>query len=384
MRLHRTVTVADVRAIAKRRLPSPVFDIIDGAAGDEYSLRRNTEAFQDITFRPRTMVDVRKRTTATTVFGQEISMPVMLAPTGAGRVISRHAELAVARAASAAGTVYMQSTATAYPLEEVARQSTSPLWYQLYLPRGDGALEPLLARVAEAGYTALAITVDTPIFGNRERDIRHRSSIPARISPTLVLQGMSRPRWAVEFVRANTTADSLRRRASGQRRLTPSATQKAIIDTQYPVTWADVERVRALWQGPLLIKGIMRSDECDRYLDHGVDGFVVSNHGGRQLDGVPATIEVLPEVVAVVGGRVPVFLDGGVRRGTDVVKALALGASAVFVGRPYLFGLAAGGQAGVERVLELYRWSIDHTMAMLGVTDPAELDRSFVNVGPAR
>jgi isopentenyl diphosphate isomerase/L-lactate dehydrogenase-like FMN-dependent dehydrogenase len=354
--------------------------MLDGAAGDEISSRRNREGFERITFRPRPLVDVSKRTTSTHVFGQEISMPVMLAPTGAGRLAYRYAELAVAKAAGEAGTIYMQSTVTAFPLEEVARVATGPLWYQLYLPHSPKETEEMLNRVSAAGYKALSITIDTPIFGNRERDRHNRLSIPQRITPRLVFEGMTRPAWTAEFIRGNFSPSALRGRPPKNLRLSSTATQQAIIATQWPVTWDDVRRVREWWHGPLLIKGIMRADECEQFLDYGVDGFVVSNHGGRQLDGVPGTIEVLPEVVEAVAGRAQVFLDGGVRRGEDAIKALALGATAVFVGRPYLYGLAAAGQEGVKRVLELLHGDIDRTMALLGLRTLDEIDGSFVRV----
>jgi isopentenyl diphosphate isomerase/L-lactate dehydrogenase-like FMN-dependent dehydrogenase len=378
VKLDRTVNIGDFRKIAKRRLPTVAFDMIDGAAGDEITLRRNRDGFDRIAFKPRLLADVSKRTTSTTVFGRQITMPIMLAPTGAGRIAHRYAELAVARAATAAGTIYMQSTVTAFPLEEVTKAATGPLWYQLYLPHTPDETAAMLARVAAAGYAALAITVDTPIFGNRERDRYNRLSLPLRITPRLLYQGMSRPLWAAEFLRGNMSLNALRGRMDRNNRLSPTATQNAIIATQWPVTWDDIKRVRDLWKGPLLIKGVMRADECAQLVDNGVDGLIVSNHGGRQLDGVRGSIDVLPEVVAAVGDRAAVFLDGGVRRGEDALKAVALGATAVFVGRPYLFGLVAAGEAGVARVLEIFRGDIDRSMALLGVRNISELDKSFV------
>lgn len=382
MRVDDAVNVADFREIARRRLPPFVFDLFDGAAGDEVTLRANQAAFQRIQFRPRPLVDVRDRDLSTMVFGERISMPLMLAPTGAGRVAHRTAELSVARAAGAAGTIYMQSTVTSFQLEDVAKAATGPLWFQLYLPPTMEQAETLIERVAQAGYRALAITIDTPVFGNRERDSHHRITAPWKIRPRLVGQAILRPRWALEFLRGNVGPAMGSNSASIGSRPRPmslGATQAQILASLWPVTWDSLKTVRKLWKGSLLVKGIMRADECDRLLDCGVDGIIVSNHGGRQLDGVPGAIEVLPEVVAATRGRANVFIDGGIRRGTDVVKALALGATACFIGRPYLYGLAAAGETGVTRVLEVLRGEIDLTMALLGCRTIADIDLTLVN-----
>jgi L-lactate dehydrogenase (cytochrome) len=275
----------------------------------------------------------------------------------------------------------MQSSVTGFPLEDVARAgSGGPLWFQLYLPAERAGLEPLIARVAEAGYTALAITVDTPVFGNRDRDRRNRI-LGSAIRPRFLLQGAAHPRWAVEFVRTNVLA---RTTAGGPQRMSQAQTAATIMASARPVGWDDVRAVRALWQGSLLVKGVMRPDECAGLVELGVDGIVVSNHGGRQLDGVAATVDVLASVVDAVDGRAEVFVDGGFRRGTDVVKALALGARAVFVGRPYLYGLAAAGQAGVEVVLEMFRAEVGQTMALVGASQISDIDRSLVSTSTGR
>ena len=357
-----------------------VFDTIAGGAGDEWAVRRNREAFASVSFRPKSLVDVTKRSLATCLLGQETSLPVLLAPTGAGQIIRRDAERAVARAASKANAIYVQSSLTGCPLEEVASAAgDSTLWYQLYLPHNRDDTEALLERVARARYKALVITVDTPTFGARERDKRNELTIPVKVSPKLIREGMSRPAWSVEFIRANHPF-SLRKRAFGRSSL--ADTQSRIIATQWPVTSEDIRFVRQRWDGPLIVKGIMRSDECAQYLDLGVDGFVVSNHGGRQLDNLPGTFDVLAEVVDAVADRATVLLDGGIRRGEDVLKAIAMGASAVLVGRPYLFALAAGGQAGVEQMIEMLRIEIDRAMALLGVCSLDALDRTFLNIAP--
>jgi isopentenyl diphosphate isomerase/L-lactate dehydrogenase-like FMN-dependent dehydrogenase len=374
----------DFRRIARRRVPSVIFDALAGGAGDERALRRNREAFASVSFRPKTLVDVTKRSAATCLFGQETSLPVLLAPTGIGHIIRRDAALTVARAASKANAIYVQGTLAPFPLEEVASAAgDGTLWYQLYVPHSREETEALLERVARAGYKALVITVDTPIFGARERDRRNELTTPVKAIPRLIWEGASRPAWSAEFIRAHRPF-SLRERVLQRvlRRSSPADTQSAMIATQWPVTSDDIRFVRRHWDGPLIVKGIMRSDECAHYLDLGVDGFVVSNHGGRQLDNVPGTFDVLAEVVDAVAGRATVLLDGGIRRGEDVLKAIAMGASAVLVGRPYLFALAAGGQAGVEQMIEMLRVEIDRAMALLGVCSLDALDRTFLNVAP--
>ncbi|MGK5172500.1 alpha-hydroxy acid oxidase [Geodermatophilus sp. CPCC 205761] len=374
-RLRAAVNLADVRELARRRLPRPVFDMVDGGADDELTLARNEAAFRELLLSPASMADVATVDPAVEVLGRRVSMPVLLAPTGGGRVAHRRAEPAVAAAARAHGTVYVQSTVTGYPLEEVARAGGGQLWYQLYLPERRERLRPMVERVAAAGYRALVLTVDTPVFGGRERDRRNGFSLPVRPHPRMLLQGASRPVWAVDFLRGN-----LPTRRDG--RLSAWATQRQILAAPRPVTWADLAVVRDLWDGPLVVKGVLRPQEVPGLLDCGVDGLVVSNHGGRQLDGVPASIEALPAVVAAVAGRAEVYLDGGVRRGTDVLKALALGARAVLIGRPYLYGLAAGGQAGVERVLELLRAEFVRALALTGCATPADVDAGLLH--PAR
>ncbi len=370
----------DFQRIAQRRLPSVIFDALAGGAGDERAVRRNREALASVSFRPKSLVDVTKRSAGTCLFGQETALPVLLAPTGLGQIIRRDAELAVARAAAKANAIYVQATMTSCPLEEVASAAgDGTLWYQLYLPHSRDETEAVLERVARARYKALVITVDTPTLGAHERDRRNELTIPVKASPKTVWEGMSRPAWSVEFIRANHPF-SLRKRIL--RRFSPAATQSAITAAQWPVTSDDIRFVRRRWDGPLIVKGIMRSDECAQYLDLGVDGFVVSNHGGRQLDNLPGTFDVLAEVADAVAGRATVLLDGGIRRGEDVLKAIAMGASAVLVGRPYLFALAAGGQAGVEQMIEMLRVEIDRAMALLGACSLGELDRTFLDVAP--
>jgi len=383
------VNVDDFRLAARRRLPRTAFDAIDGGSGDETALRRNRSAFGEILLRPSVMADVRERDISTTVLGQRISMPLLIGPAGYARMGHREGELAAARAAADAETIYALSTVSSYELEDVARASNGPKWFQLYPPGDRGACESLLARAHDAGYEALAVTVDTAVEGLRERDRRHRLAVPLRMTPRLMMQGATRPRWALDYLRGGAGrgaqgigAAFLQERGPRPEPRSLRDAGRAIAATARSITEEEIRFIRDTWKGPLLIKGVMRAEECKRLIAVGADGIVVSNHGGRQLDGVLATIEALPEVVDAVAGQAEVFVDGGFRRGTDVVKALALGARACLIGRPYLYGLAVGGQAGVRHVLEIFRTEIDQTMALLGCATVTALDASAIQLLP--
>jgi isopentenyl diphosphate isomerase/L-lactate dehydrogenase-like FMN-dependent dehydrogenase len=373
----------DYARAAGRRLPRTIFDVIAGGAGDEITLAANRAAFARIGLRPRALADVSSRRLATTVLGQPISMPVMLDPTGYARMAHRDAELAVARAAADAATIYAVSTITSYPLEAIAKASAGPKWFQLYPPADRVACRSLIGRADAAGYAALCVTIDGATQGLRERDLRNRLTVPFRFTPRRVLEGAVRPRWTANFLLGGAGRGGQGFGAHAPRPLSIRDAGAAIAATARTVTADEIAFIRDLWPRPLVVKGVQRADECDLLCQLGVDGVVVSNHGGRQLDGVPASIDILPEVVEAMAGRGEVFLDGGVRRGTDVVKALALGARAVLVGRPYLYGLAVGGEAGVRHVLEILRSEIDQTMVLLGCDDVAALDHSWVSPGQA-
>jgi isopentenyl diphosphate isomerase/L-lactate dehydrogenase-like FMN-dependent dehydrogenase len=347
----------DFERAARRRLPRAVFDLIAGGAADETTLRRNRSAFHRFTLRPRALVDVSQRETSTTVLGHRVSMPLLLGPAGYARAAHPGAELAVARAAGRAGTVYALSTASSYALEDVAAAASGPTWFQLYLRPSQDATEALVDRAEKAGFPVLCATIDTAVRGLRERDTRNGLTIPFRMTPRLVAQAALRPAWTFDFVRQGAMKGA-----------------ETLGEVGRCVTLADLHWLRDRWRGPLVVKGILRAEECRKVLDCGVDGIVVSNHGGRQLDCTPATLDVLPEVVKAVAGRAEIFVDGGFRRGTDVVKALALGARACLVGRPYLYGLAVGGEEGVARLLEILRHEIDQTMALLGCPSVASID----------
>jgi isopentenyl diphosphate isomerase/L-lactate dehydrogenase-like FMN-dependent dehydrogenase len=374
-RMSNVVSVDEMR-IRARRLPRAVFDVIDGGATDEVTLRANRTAFDRIWLRPRLLADVHDRDISTTVLGQPISMPLMLDPCGFAWMANSGGELAVARAAAKANTIFVVSGAASYPLEVIAQAASGPLWYQLYLAEDRQVAEALIDRVERAGYPVLCVTLDSAVSAKRERDFRNKVTVPLKISPRLLLSGISNPIWAKDFLLGKVGRQGDAPSLSGLR--TALWNLANTVQSMNAVTAADLEWIRGRWKGKLVVKGVMRGEECSRMVDIGVDGIVVSNHGGRNLDGVRPAIEVLPEVVNEVHGRVEVFVDGGIRRGTDVMKALALGARACLIGRPYMFGLAAGGEEGVARVLQILRDEIDQTMGHMGCATVRDIDQSLI------
>jgi isopentenyl diphosphate isomerase/L-lactate dehydrogenase-like FMN-dependent dehydrogenase len=380
----RFVNVEDLRMEAKRRLPRAVFDYIDGGADAEWTLRENTRAFEDLLLRPRSAVATRTCDLATTVLGQRVELPILLAPVGSSRMFFPHGEEAAARAAGEAGTIYTLSTLSGSAVREVKAATRGPLWYQLYLIGGRDVATAAIERARGCGCSALVVTIDTPVSGLRERDVRNgvRELVagPALAKLPHLFQFLTRPRWLAGYLRDG-----------GLMRFPnivlkdgpmPYADVGAALE-QAMVSWDDFRWIRELWPGPIVAKGVHTADDARRAIDHGASAVVVSNHGGRQLDGVAATIRVLPEVVAAVNGRVEVYLDSGVRRGTDVVKALCLGARAVLVGRAYAYGLGAAGGEGVARAIEILKTDVLRTMKLLGCGSVQELDPSFVDIPPA-
>lgn len=377
------VNLGDVRQMARHRLPKFVFDFVDGGAEDEVTLNANRRAFREISFDSHVLVDVSERDMSTNVFGVPVKIPVLLAPAGSHRLMCREGELAAARAAGHEGTIFALSTVSSYSIEEVAAVATGPLWFQLYTLRNLEATKALVERAQKAGYTALCITVDTAVRGKRERDLRNKVSLPPRVTWNKLPDLMWRPLWVrdllskPQFVPKNfIDMEPVRGKPT---KTVWEYLDKGFIDSQ-AVNWNNLAELRKLWHGPLIIKGIMAAADAKRALDHGINGIVVSNHGGRQLDGLPATIEVLPEIVKAVAGHAEVFIDGGIRRGADVVKAIALGAQACLIGRPYMFGLAMGGEAGVIRVLQILRNEIDRTLALLGCRKLANVTHTTVRI----
>jgi len=372
-------SVEDVRAIARRRLPRPVFDFIDGGAEDEVTLADNRAGFERFRFQPQALTDVSVRSQRVTVLGLELELPVLLAPAGLARLAHPGGEVAAARAAAAAGTVFTLSTAASASIEEVAAASKGPLWLQLYVWSDRGATRDLVARADAAGYHSLCFTIDVPMSGQRERDLRNGLTIPPRPAGSTLVEYARHPAWVRHALLGSpiTFANFLG--------ATPGQGDGAVALGKYvnsqlnpSMSWDDLQWLRETWQRPLLVKGVMTAGDARRAVDLGADALIVSNHGGRQLDGLPATVDVLAEIVDAVGDRAEVLLDSGVRRGADVVKALALGARAVLVGRPYLYGLAMSGEAGALQVLRMLAAEIDRVQALLGVPDVRSLHPGFI------
>lgn len=373
MRLAKAINIDDVRLVARRRLPRKIFDVIDGGHGDDVTLHDNRSAFERIRFRPRALADVASLDTRVTVLGKELASPVLLAPCGFARLCDPQAELAVARAAGRHGVEYVVSGSASESVEDIARAGSGSLWYQIYLKTDPILNDELISRAERAGYRVLCVTIDTPAKPHRETDLRNGLTMPVTITPKNVMMSLSKPRWAKDFLMGNrSSGHSLTAARASYDRFASS------IGDLRAVTGSDVRWLRERWKGPLVVKGVLRPDEIDDLVGMGVDGVVVSNHGGRNLDGTPATIDVLPSVAEAARGRMEVFLDGGIRRGADVVKALALGANAVLIGRPYMFGLAAGGEAGVERVIRMIRSELEISMTFVGAASVADIDSSLV------
>jgi L-lactate dehydrogenase (cytochrome) len=379
-RLVAMISVDDVHRAARLRLPRPVYEFVAGGAETESSVRRNRSAWGAMTFRPHTLVDVADRDLSTTVLGRPVAMPLLLAPAGLARLVHPDGELAAAAAAGEAGTVMALSTGSSCTIEDVAAAASGPLWFQLYLWRDRDVVAGLVQRAAASGYHALCLTVDVPIVGQRERDLRNGMTIPPRLTVRNLLDASWRVPWWRGFLGGREVTFENFLGVEGAQNDSAAAlgafVNKQMIDPS--VTWDELPWLRELWPGPLVVKGILTAEDARRAVDGGAQGVVVSNHGGRQLDGAPATATVLGEVVDAIGDHAEVYVDGGIRRGTDVVRALAIGARAAMVGRPWFWGLAAGGEAGVARVLEIFRTEIDRTLALLGVSRVAELDRSFL------
>jgi isopentenyl diphosphate isomerase/L-lactate dehydrogenase-like FMN-dependent dehydrogenase len=366
-------SVDDLRRAARRRLPRAVFDVIDGGAGDELTLRANRAAFERHWLRPRALTDVSRIDTSTTVFGDRLEFPLLLAPCSFARMCHSDAEPGVARAAGRAGTVFVVAGGASERPEVVARHASGPLWYQLYPSLDPGANADLLQRVAGAGYRVLVVTIDTPISPYREKDLRNGVSLPVELTPKLLLAGVSKPAWTRDFLLGDRGAGF---RLTAAKRAYDRF--EGVIAHKKCTTIEDIAWLRERWAGPLVVKGVLRADEIPAMLAAGVDGIVVSNHGGRNLDGARPTLDALPEIVEAVDGAAEVFLDSGVRRGTDVFRALALGARACLVGKPYMYALAAGGERGVDRLLELLRNEIYRAMVFAGAAEVADIDASML------
>lgn len=369
-------SITDLRRQAQRRIPRAIFEYADGGSYDELTLRRNRADLDALAFRQRVLIDLSELSVATTVLGSEWSMPVAIAPTGLAGLFHRDGEIHGARAAERAGVPYTLSTMSICSIEDVREAVTRPFWFQIYLMRDRAFNEDLISRARAAGCSALVLTVDLTVQGVRRRDVRNGLSVPPRLSLGSAFDILTRPRWARGIMLGRRrTFGNLEGRLRGVAGL---VTLSQWIASQFDVsiTWRDIEWVRARWPGKLILKGILDAQDARLASGAGVDAIVVSNHGGRQLDGAPSTISVLPEIAEVAGDRCEVLFDGGVQSGQDVLKALASGARACLIGKAFLYALAAGGEAGVRTALEILRRELEVSMALAGVTDVRRVDRS--------
>ncbi len=374
-RLSRCYNIADLRECAKRRLPRALFDYIDGVAEDGITGEANRSAFERYQLVPRALVDVENIDTSSNLFGQKVNSPLILCPTAFTRAFHHHGETAVAKAAKNAGLIYSLSTVSNTSIEDIA-EIDGPRWFQIYVYKDRSLVKDFIERSKRMNYQALCLTVDASTPGNREHDLRNGLTVPPKPSLATIMDAIKHPYWCWHMLTSPTIETA---NLKGDSRLV-SADSRAMLRYMHEqldksVSWDDVSWMMEQWKGPFLIKGILNVEDAIQAADLGVHGIVISNHGGRQLDHAPATLDVLPEIVAAVGDRCEIIIDSGFRRGTDIIKALALGAKACMIGRPYLFGLAAGGEAGVSRALEILDEELRRNMRLLGRTSIPQLDR---------
>ena len=370
-------SIEAMRELARQTLPRAVFDFADGAAEDEKTLRRNETAFDDFVLLPKPLNGATTRDLSIELFGRTLSMPVIIGPTGLSGLFWPEGERCTARAASAAGTAFCLSHGSVCRLEDID-EGAGPRWMQVFIYTDRGFTRELVERAKAAGYDALVLTVDNQLLGNRERDIRNGFTIPPRFGVAALAEMSSKAAWLWRMRNAlrHITFGNYVRPGEKAELQTLAQRMSALLDPS--MSWEDVEEIRRIWRGPLILKGVLHPDEAREAIQRGVDAVVVSNHGGRQLDGAIASLDALPAVVDAVGGRLPVLMDGGVRRGADVVKALALGASACLLGRPQLWGVATAGEGGVAHVLDIYRREIDRVMGLCGISRIADIDAGLL------
>ena len=379
-RLRGAADIGDLRRIARRRLPRGVFDYIDGGAEDEVTLARNTAAFRELEFRPRVLRDVGVIDTTTQLLGRTLPVPLVLAPTGFTRIVCPEGELAVARAAANADLPYTLSTMSTRSIEEVAAVSPGPKWFQVYVWKDRDLVQSMLDRAKVSGYEAIVITVDAAVLGRRERDVRRGFTLPPQLGPSTLLDGIVHPAWTWAFARSEPIMFANVVGAAVDDGSDPVSLSEHF-GTQFDpsLSWNDIAWFRSRWNGPIVLKGVQSVDDARLAVDAGVDAIALSNHGGRQLDCSPAPIDLVAPVAEAVGGSIEIICDGGVRRGSDIAKALALGATACMVGRPYLYGLAAGGERGVTAVIGQLADGFARTMALVGARDVASLTPALVH-----
>ena len=374
--------VDDLRTMAKKRMPAGCFDYIDGAAQDEVTAVNNVSSFKNYFFRPRVLRDVAAISTTTTLLGGQIPFPVMIAPTGFDRIAHSQGELAVARAAQRAGIPYSLSTMGTRSIEEVAEVNDGRKWFQVYVWRDKPLLQEMLDRAAASGYEGIMITVDTAVLGRRERDVRRGFSLPPKVGLETIIDGIRHPRWTSDFLRAEPIQFANVKGSSAVGDGSTPVTLSDYINSQFDpaLSWSDIEWFRDNWPGMIMIKGVQTVEDAEIAADMKLDGVILSNHGGRQLDYAPSPIDLVAPVADAVGDRTAVICDGGVRRGSDIVKAVAMGADACMIGRAYFYALGAAGERGVDWVLEFLRAGVEHTMALSGVGSIDDLNRDLIEV----
>jgi isopentenyl diphosphate isomerase/L-lactate dehydrogenase-like FMN-dependent dehydrogenase len=373
--------IADLRELARRRLPKGVFEFFDRGNGDEVALANNRAAFERIKLNPRMLVDTSRRSLATTLYGKAQTMPLVVGPTGSAGLAWYEGEIALARAAKAAGIPYTLATGSMTSLERVAAEAGGRLWFQVYMWPDRAASHALIERARAAGYEALVVTVDTPVTPGREYNLRNGMTVPFRFTRRNVTDVLLHPRWLAGVLLKYLLTTGMPRYENYpvqmKSRITALPMGRSMMVTD-SLTWDDLREIRRLWPHALMVKGILRADDAKLAADCGVDGVIVSNHGGRAVDSTRAPIEILPEVVAAIGNRATVIVDSGFRRGSDVVKALALGANAVMIGRATLYGTAVAGETGAARAIEIYRDEIDRLLALIGCPDISALDAGYL------
>lgn len=379
MKLKNCHNIDDFRGMAKRHIPSPLFHYIDGGADDESTLARNTKAFDDFDLIPNGLADVANVDLSTNILGQKVNSPLFLAPTGMSRLFHHDGERAASRAAEKFGQYYSLSTLSSVSIEEIGGLTESPKMFQIYIHKDRGLTNELIERCKKANFNSLCLTVDTIVAGNRERDLRTGMTMPPKFTPSSLLGFAMRPRWVYNYL----THESFK--LANLEGKTEKGSKEAIplvdyVNSQFDTNlcWDDAKKAIDEWGGPFAIKGIMSVEDAKRSVDIGASAIMISNHGGRQLDSSPAPFDLLSDIVEAVGDKIEIICDGGIRRGTHILKALALGADACSIGRPYLYGLAAGGQAGVEAVLAKFESELIRNMMLMGVNKLSQIDISKI------